>query len=639
MDSRLLEAYERELVSLDKAGARFARLHPLVATRLGQSLGEAADPHVERMIEACCYLAARTGIRIDTGFPRLAEQLLDAISPQDLAPTPSMAVVRLTPQAGHPALAQGPVVPRGTRLKARIAEGEKTACEFSTSQPVTLWPLGIPDARLTGLPTDVVALDHHVPAGRTVRSALRLRLKTLDGSRIADLQGLDRLPVYLAGDASVASQLFELLHVASVASLIGEPGGEGERFGIGGKPPVAVTEAPVVHEGLGPDEGLLPLAWSKFHGDNLLREYFACASRFYFFTLTGLAPALRRIEGDTAEIVVLLDRETDALAPLVNAARFALFCAPAINLFRRRTDPVERAPRDTLTNLTVSRTAPMDYEIFSVERVVGQTALDAPEQVFRPLYQSLNDDGGPYGRYFSLRREPRVLSDVAQRDGTRTGYTGTETFVSLVDQHAAQWAEPVRYLKAHAWVTNRDLPLLVPHDGVDDLEADLDAPSLPAGAIASIGFIRPPSAPMPPFAEADNAWRLVRALNFNHLPLAALDHRQGGRALRERLRRFLAQHDPRGAQQIQGLVGTTTTPFQALLPGNGPMVFGPALACVLTVDETHFSGTSPYLLGLLLERYLAQRAATNAVTRTELHSMQRGRIVQWPLRLGRRSEA
>jgi type VI secretion system protein ImpG len=46
-------------------------------------------------------------------------------------------------------------------------------------------------------------------------------------------------------------------------------------------------------------------------------------------------------------------------------------------------------------------------------------------------------DAGNYGAYFSLRREQRGLSEHAQRYGTRTGYIGSEVFVSLVDeQHA-----------------------------------------------------------------------------------------------------------------------------------------------------------------------------------------------------------
>lgn len=191
-----------------------------------------------------------------------------------------------------------------------------------------------------GYPARHPALDRYVPPGRQVRGALRLRLATTGDVRIADLNRLDRLPVYLAGDEQVASHLFELLHVAGVASVIAAPG----EFGIPGRSPVAVTHGAVEHEGLRADQNLLPLTWTKFHGHNLLHEYFACPARFWFFALNGLAEGLSRVNGREVEIVVLLDRAPGQLANLVDASRFALFCTPVINLFKRHTDRIEISP-------------------------------------------------------------------------------------------------------------------------------------------------------------------------------------------------------------------------------------------------------------------------------------------------------
>ncbi|WP_423825966.1 type VI secretion system baseplate subunit TssF [Salmonella enterica] len=39
------------------------------------------------------------------------------------------------------------------------------------------------------------------------------------------------------------------------------------------------------------------------------------------------------------------------------------------------------------------------------------------------------------------------------------------------------------------------------------------------------------------------AWRLIRQLSFNYLPLADLDHRTGGQALRDLLNLFIPAHD------------------------------------------------------------------------------------------------
>ena len=626
MDPRLLDYYNQELIYMRELAAEFAHAHPKIARRLGMQAGEVADPYVERLIESFSFMAARMQIKLDAEFPRFTERLLEVIYPNYVAPTPSIAVARMYPGRAEGNLAEGYRIARGTSFTARIPEGERTACQFTSGQDVTLWPLTITEARLTGIPPDIPGLARYVPPDTQVRGALRLRLATTGDVRISDLKGLDRLPVYLAGDEQVASHLFELLHVGAIASVIGAPG----EFGRPGRPFAAVTQGAVEHEGLRTDQTLLPLSWTKFHGHNLLHEYFACPARFWFFALTGLAEGFSRVDGREVEIVVLLDRSPAELANLVDASRFALFCTPVINLFGKHTDRIEISPRETEFHLVPARLAPLDYEVFSVETVYGRVAATSAELEFRPLYQTLNNDEGNHGRYFSMRRERRLVSDSARRYGTRTPYIGTEVFLSLVDQNEAPYAENLRFLSVDALLTNRDLATLVPRDGVRDLETAESAP------VESIGLIRPPSPPLPPYAEREMAWRLIRQLNFNYLPLDGLDHREGGQGLRDLLRLYLAEGDSAQSRQVESLVGVKTRPVTRKLPGTGPMTFGRGIECVLTVDETGFSGVSPYLFGTILEHWLARHVSINSFTHTELHSMQRGRIARWPVRTGSR---
>ncbi|MBU9651944.1 type VI secretion system baseplate subunit TssF [Burkholderia multivorans] len=626
MDPRLLDYYNQELIYMRELAAEFAHAHPKIARRLGMQAGEVADPYVERLIESFSFMAARMQIKLDAEFPRFTERLLEVIYPNYVAPTPSISIARLYPGQTEGSLVDGYRLPRGTTFTAQVPDGERTACSFTSGQDVTLWPLAITDARLTGIPPDIPALARYSAPDTPVRGALRIRLATTGNVRIADLKGLDRLPVYLAGDEQVASHLFELLHAGAIASVIGAPG----EFGRPGRAPAAVTERAVEHEGLGTDQSLLPLNWAKFHGHNLLHEYFACPSRFWFFALNGLAEGFSRIDGREVEIVVLLDRAPGPLANLVDASRFALFCTPVVNLFRKHTDRVEISPRDTEFHLVPARLTPLDYEVFSVSAVYGQVAATSSELEFRPLYQTLNNDEGNHGRYFSVRRERRLLSDSARRYGTRTPYVGTEVFLSLVDQAEAPYSENIRFLSVDALLTNRDLATLVPRDGARDLETAQSAP------VDSIGLIRPPSAPLPPYAERETAWRLIRQLNFDHLPLEALDHREGGQGLRDLLRLYLVDGDSGQSRQVESLVGAKTRPVTRKLPGTGPMTFGRGIECTLTVDETGFSGVSPYLFGTILEHWLARHVSINSFTQTELHSMQRGRIARWPARTGTR---
>ena len=122
-----------------------------------------------------------------------------------------------------------------------------------------------------------------------------------------------------------------------MASLTGVPGNMADRHHV-------VTQNALVHEGLDPGQSLLPLTWNTWHGHNLLQEYFACPSRFYFFALQGLAPGLSRIQGKVAEVVVLLTHDTTKLRGLVDKNQFALFCTPVVNLFDKRTDRIEMTP-------------------------------------------------------------------------------------------------------------------------------------------------------------------------------------------------------------------------------------------------------------------------------------------------------
>ncbi|TDY24083.1 type VI secretion system ImpH/TssG family protein/type VI secretion system VasI/ImpG family protein [Paraburkholderia sp. BL6665CI2N2] len=622
----LLTYYNEELLYLRELAAEFAQAHVKIARRLGMQAGEIGDMYVERLVQAFAFMSARMRMKLDAAFPDFTRPLLQCLYPNYLAPTPSMAVARLYPDDAEGDLAEGVRIARGATFISRVSDGETTACEFRSSQEVTLYPLEIVSARLTGIPPDIPAPDRYARGHTNVRGALRLRLRTTSEACIADLQGLDRLPVYLAGEERLASRLFELLHVAAVASITGEP----ENLGTPGSPFHAVSRDAVVHEGLDPGQSLLPLAGSKFHGHNLLHEFSVCPSRFYFFTLTGLAPGLRQVRGREAEVVVLLDRHTDPLAYQVDASQFALFCTPVINLFPRTSDPVELPKSGTEFQLVPNALQPLDYEVFSVQALHGQVSETSAPLQFRPLHEPLTNDEGNHGRYFTSPRERRSAPELSRRRyGTRTPYVGTQTSVSLVDHDGQPYGERMNYLTLSALLTNRELPNLIVPDGRDDLTLEESAPVL------CVGLIRSPSVPRAPYAERETAWRLIRQLNFSYLALE--DPSAAG--LRNLLGLFLAPGDEVYRQMIDSLVDVSMRTVTRMLPGDGQIMFGCGAECVLTVDEAGFHGVSPYLFGLILERFLARGASAHSFIETELRSTQRGPVATWPVRMGTRGVA
>ncbi|WP_077038104.1 type VI secretion system baseplate subunit TssF [Pelomonas sp. KK5] len=626
MDPRLLAYFNEELSFMRESAAGFAAQHPKVARRLGMHGIEVADPYVERLIEAFCFMSARMRLKLDAEFPRFTERLLEVLYPNYISPTPSMAVAQFFPDARQGDFSKGFAVPRGTPLYAAVPAGEVTACEFRTGQDLRLWPVEIVEAKLGGVPPDIPSLGRHLPAHVRLQGSLRLRLRTTGALKFSELQGLDEISVYLSGAEALASHLHELIHAGGAGSVTGVP----QQLD---RQPHVVIHGAVAHEGLAPGQSLLPLPWNVWHGHNLLHEYFACPARFYFFRLTQLAPALSRIEGNEAEVVILLTRAPGALTGLVDARQFALHCTPVVNLFPMRTDRIELRSDRSEHHIVPDRTRPTDFEVFSITSLQGLRGSTAEPQTFRALYQTLNQDEGNHGRYFSLRREPRLASDSARKYGTRTPYIGTEVFASLVDQHEAPYADELRYLQVEALLTNRDLPRLVPRNGRQDLTL---AESVP---VSGVGLLREPTVPRPPHAQGETAWRLIRQLNYNYLPLTELSHREGAQGLRDMLRLFVGTDNAVAERQVASLVGCRIEPETRRLPGSGPLVYGRGVHVALTVDEDNFSGTSPYQLGLVLDHYFARHVAINVFSRTSLAAMQRGRVADWAPRMGLREAA
>jgi len=618
MDSLLLDYYNQELAYMREMSGEFADSHPKIARRLGLRGMEVADPFVERMIEAFCFLSARMRIRLDAEFPRFTQRLLEVVYPNYVAPTPSMCVVRLEPSSSEGNLAEGFTVPKGMAFRMRILAGQRTACLFRSGMDVRLWPLELCAASLGPVPQEHGLLPPG-PEAKAVHSALRIRLRTVNDLPFSALTGLDELPFHLAGDDQTATHLFELLHASGTVALVMDP----DRPLTSPDPRFVVID-PVALDGFGEDQGLLPRPWNGFHGYNLVHEYFACPSRFLFLKLKGLSRALAGLDSSSAEIILFLSNPALALRPKVDASRFALFCAPAINLFPVNTDPLEVNPGAAEIHVVADRTKPLDFEIHSVISLEGQRTGSGETIHFRPLYETVSGDDGNYGRYFSLRRERRLPSERAQRRGTWTGHAGTEVFLSLVDQREAPFAKDLSMLSMRALVTNRDLPVL----RVPGVNEELGLPeSMP---VRRAVFIRPPSRPRPPYAERDMSWRLIRYLGLSYMALDDLGETRGGQAIRDYLSLLAPPELPEVRKQIQSLIGCSFSPVTRRLPGKGPLVFGRGIRCRLHVDESGFSGSSPYIFGLILAGFLGRHASVNSFTETELHTPQRGSLALWP---------
>ena len=141
MRDELLLYYERELTYLRQMGAEFAEKYPKVASRLVLEPDKCEDPHVERLLEAFAFLAARVHLKIDDEFPEITEALLSILYPHYIRPIPSMSIVQfhLDPEQGK--VATGLTDPARHAAYSRPVAG--VPCKFRTCYETTLWPIEV----------------------------------------------------------------------------------------------------------------------------------------------------------------------------------------------------------------------------------------------------------------------------------------------------------------------------------------------------------------------------------------------------------------------------------------------------------------------------------------------------------------
>ena len=620
MDPRLIRYYNRELQHVREMGGEFAREYPKIAGRLGLEGFECADPYVERLLEGFAFLAARVQLKLDAQYPVFTQHLLEMVYPHYLAPVPSMAVVQLQPDLKESALVAGHPVKRHTALRSQTGRDDRTACEYRTAHDVTLWPLELTEAKYVETPAALAAAGIPLPDGQTVRAGLRLKFRVTAGAPTNAL-ALDTLPVFVAGADELPKRLYEQLLGNAVGYLVRAPG-------------VSVSyPATAIHpRGFADDEALIPYTARSFSGYRLLQEYFACPERFLFAEFTGLRQALARAQGSEFEIDVLFDRSVARLHNAVDASNFRLFCTPAINLFARRADRIHLQPGKSEYHVLADRTRPMDFEIHSISEVEGFGDRQEPELRFQPFYgcDERSWHSG-HAAFYTVRREPRLLSARQQLHGARSSYIGHELFLSLVDARDAPYATSLRQVGMQLLCTNRDLPLHMPvGKGATDFTMEAGAP------VQAIRCVAGPTKPRAPTATGETAWRLLSHLQLNYTSLLGEGADQGATALREMLTLYCDEFDSGARRQIEGVKSVRSAPIVRRLPVPGPISFGRGLEITLTCDDGAFEGTGAFLLGAVLQHFFARYVSVNAFTETVLRTLERNEVARWPAQLGKR---
>lgn len=616
MDDRMLRLYERELNFLREAANEFAKDYPKVAGALGLGLDEITDPSVERLLEGLGFLTARVQLQIEEEFPAFTANLLSLIQPQFLQPVPSMAVVQFTPDLHEGSLLSGFTLPNHTAMRSLTDSQEQIArCDFHSLGPVTLWPVildsaeYIPSSRLIkGLP--MALLDQ-------ATSALRLNFRALSGTRFEQL-ALDELTIFLPGTDSVPIRVQEAL-LANSVGMVARAANTGESWSH-------LIEPEHIYQTYRnfPGNQTFSTSASAFAQ---LRQFLSFAPAQRFVTLGGLSQAIRNCKGDKLELLILFSPLSSPLPPRLDVSNFALFCAPAINLFTRYTDRITYDPHCHEVPVVVDKSKRLAHEILEVRAVYGYAEGVRDRRVLLPLYapHSLLGSGITPAGFYQLHRTPsRRQGSTASRQGR---YQGSDLSISLVVPSSAPGDSDLQQLALEVLCSNRDLPLSIPlGKGKTDFALNISAPVL------SVRCVTGPSPPVQAPAQGDRQWQAVRHLSRNFLPLASSDGKAGARALCDMLSLYVPGDDSVSVKLLSAIHSLSAEVITRRLPGPGPVTFGRGLKLILTLDDAACESVGTYAFGSTLEIFLVHYAALNSFIETELHTVTRGHIKTWEAR-------
>ncbi len=608
MREELLEYYERELAYLRQLGGRFAEKYPRVAGRLLLEPDRCDDPHVERLLEAFAFLAARIHLRVDDDFPEVTSALLGLVAPHYLRPIPSMTVVecQVDPEQGKQTA--GKVMPRGTPIATRrLVDGQP--CRFRTAYPVELWPFTVGECEWRQ--PERIADPVRVPGAAGV---LRMRLQCARDVSFAQLNPA-RVVFHLAGETNVVHTLYELLCRNCISILVRNPQQRGGKA-------VTIPLARLRPMGFEENESLLPFPRRSFDGYRLIQEYFTFPEKFLFFEAGGLEAIAQAGCGETAELLFFCSRfdrpeRSQDLETGVSARTLRLGCTPVVNLYSQVAEPILITHTRHEYRVIPNARREESMEVHSIDEVLASNTTRRESVPLEPLYsyrfQARKESGRTY--WHAIRRR----NEVGEREPSTM-------HLAVVDVDGVLTEPNAEVLTVRCSCSDFDLPSRLPF-GLE--EGDFAAEDYPV--IRQITALRRPTPSYDPPRAKGQLWRLVSQLSLNYLSLTE----EGCSSLQEILRLHNFTDSSYLENQIGGIAQISSRPHFAIMQS----VYGnlPARGTRVEVefDERQFVGGGVYLFANVLDRFLGCYTSINSFCQLAARTSQRKEpLGEWPPKAG-----
>ena len=561
--------YQEELDNLRISAAEFGRAHPALAPMLD---AKGSDPDVERLLEGVAFMSSMARQRLDEGFPRMVEALMEILLPQLLRPVPAMTLMAFSPAQGFNETA---TVRRGAKLASVPVDGVRAL--FSLVSPLQILPATVVSAksedRSGGEAAITVQISATAPVGQWCPPQLVL---------------------HFGGPYAKASAIRKLI-LRKTISVVATAGDKVARLG-----PEAVSAASIERFETGAEN-------ERFlAGYELIREYFAMPQRFMFARIGGLE-AFSSSSALSMSLVFNLAGLKEPVGALGDD-RVMLNVAPAANLFSHPANPILVDHKRDEYKLTPQKAEAERLAIHSVRKVVS-SRRDGTERVYKPFdYFSRCVDGG--GAYF-LRRE-------ASARGGRPRFA-----LGLVyDSNGRTPVEETLSVELDCY-----------NHTVTDLlrKGDVRDPTDSSPAMAVFSNIIAPVASFPALEGEERLWRMLSHLHVNLMPLASAEALRDilsvylGPGDRDAGRKIANE------AKVLALKRLTARPEDRFI--RGLPIRGTSIE--LQVDGAAFASSGDLcLFGDVLEIFLCSLVSLNTFSRLTIIDSSTHEVLRWPARLG-----
>jgi type VI secretion system protein ImpG len=605
MRDELLDYYESELSFLRTMGAEFAEKYPTVASHLLLGPTGSEDPHVERLIEAFAFLAARVHLKIDDEFPEIVESFLNVLYPHYLRPLPSFSIVEFSVDPEQGKLTTNLRIPRESLLYSRPIDSIQ--CKFRTCFETVVSPIRVAQARWSA----PERLTPPIKAPEAV-AACSLTLQCFPDVKFKPL-ALSTLRFFLHGEGKDVYTLYELLFNNCLRILVRNPDDARQRT-------VELPRSSLRAVGFRDDEAILPFPKRSFTGYRILQEYFTYPEKFLFFEVGNLDVLSTEGFSTRAELVFLIapferaDRQ-QSLELNVTASTFKLACSPIVNLFPVSAEPIimEQIRFEYPVIPDARRRHAM--EVFSIDNVRTSTSDRREVIQYEPFYSS------QHGR----TNRDQTFWNASRRASTREHDAGTEMYLSLVDMSGRAAKAGTETLNIRCTCTNRDLPSRLPPISEFELEG--------GSVVKRIVSLQKPSNTLRPPTRKGLQWRLISHFSLNYLSLAE----DGRGALQEILRLYNFTDEPALEKQIGGITKLSSNRHFARVISEHGISFGRGIRINIEFDEEMFVGTGVYLFAAVLEHFLGLYVSLNSFSQLTVRTKQRKEVLrEWQPRAGQK---